>query len=427
MSGYGGGGGASGWGRVSRRLTQEEMQEIVDHAAQTLSGDLPFGALRDRKQLSALATQAVRDAVRTLNAADPNQAEMSQMVTRLVSKIGGMGFLDALMPPMNHEYTDIQLNGDGSVWVRRKGQLYFELLEGVHPTQEEAWRAIEAILAPAGRALTEATPSVDVKIPRDPSIEFGGARVKAIHPVVAVGEWPTLSIRMYEGRPVPPEKILAWNVMPEFVMQGLLAAVRRRLRVMVIGGTATGKTTLLSALCHGIEPEARIVTIEDPQELWLPHPNITTLEARPAPPGSTVPPYTIEDGVADAMRLSPTHLIVGEVRRGDAALSLFNAMMSDHAGLTTFHAESPENAAFRLAVLMAATEKRVQYSAGKGLFALAIDLVVQVGFDPVTEKRRCMGVWEVEPELKHGEVRFRELWTPGKEEMLSPQRKRGVG
>ncbi len=424
---YGSGSGSSGWGQVSRRLSQEEMDAVLEHAAQALSNNLPFGALRDRQQLTSLATQAIREGVRALGAPNPNQAEMNQMVTRLVSKIGGMGFLDALMPPVSYDFTDIQLNGDGSVWVRRKGQLYFELLEDVRPTQEEAWRAVEAILAPAGRALTEATPSVDVKIPRDPTIEFGGARVKAIHPVVAVGEWPTLSIRMYEGRPVPPEKILAWNVMPDFVMEGLLAAVRRRLRVMVIGGTATGKTTLLSALCHGIEPQARIVTIEDPQELWLPHPNITTLEARPAPPGSTVPPYTIEDGVADAMRLSPTHLIVGEVRKGEAALSLFNAMMSDHAGLTTFHAESPENAAFRLAVLMAATEKRVQYAAGKGLFALAIDLIVQVGFNPQTEKRQCMGVWEVDPELKHGEVRFRELWTPGKDEMLPPQRKRGAG
>ncbi len=418
---------SGGWGGVSRKLSPEQMQAIVEQAAQTLSSTLPFGALRDRQKLTGLANQVIRDTVRALNGPNPTQAQLNQMVTMLVSKMGGMGFLDALMPPVSHDFTDIQLNGDGVVWVRRKGELYFDLLEGVHPTQEEAWRAIEAILAPAGRALTEATPSVDVKIPRDPTIEFGGARVKAIHPIVAVGEWPTLSIRMYEGRPVPPEKILEWGVMPEFVMAGLLQAVRRRLRVMVIGGTATGKTTLLSALCHGIEQQARIVTIEDPQELWLPHPNITTLEARPAPPGSAVPPYTIEDGVADAMRLSPTHLIVGEVRKGEAALSLFNAMMSDHAGLTTFHAESPENAAFRLAVLMAATEKRVQYTAGKGMFALAIDLVVQVGFHPMTEKRACMGVWEVEPELRHGEVKFRELWTPGKEEMLQPQRKRGAG
>jgi len=419
-------GNASGWGGVSRKLTPEQMQEIVKQAAQTLSHDLPFGALRDRQRLTSLANDAIRNSVKALGAPAPNQAQLSQMVTQLVSKIGGMGFLDALMPPVSHEFTDIQLNGDGAVWVRRKGELYFDKLT-TQPTQEEAWRAIEAILAPAGRALTEATPSVDVKIPRDPAIEFGGARVKAIHPVVAVGEWPTLSLRLYEGTPVPPEKILNWNVMPDFVMDGLLNAVRKRLRVMVIGGTATGKTTLLSALCHGIEPQARIVTIEDPQELWLPHPNITTLEARPAPPGSTVPPYTIEDGVADAMRLSPTHLIVGEVRKGEAALSLFNAMMSDHAGLTTFHAESPENAAFRLAVLMAATEKRVQYTAGKGLFALAIDLIVQVGFDPQTEKRACMGVWEVSPTLKHGEVTFRELWTPGKDEMLIPERKRGAG
>ena len=121
---------------------------------------------------------------------------------------------------------------------------------------------------------------------------------------------------------------------------------------MVIGGTATGKTTLLSALCHGIPSAARIVKIEDPEEIWVPHPNVTTLEARPAPPGSNVPSYTVADGVDDAMRLAPTYVIVGEVRRGDAALALFRAMMSDHAGLTTFHADGPEHAAYRIGVIM---------------------------------------------------------------------------
>ena len=92
--------------------------------------------------------------------------------------------------------------------------------------------------------------------------------------------------------------------------------------------------------------------IEDPEEIWLPHPNVTTLEARSAPPGSNVPSYTVADGVDDALRLAPAYVILGEVRRGDAALALFRAMMSDHAGLTTLHADGPEHAAYRIGVIM---------------------------------------------------------------------------
>ncbi len=47
------------------------------------------------------------------------------------------------------------------------------------------------------------------------------------------------------------------------------------------------------------------------------------------------------DGVNDAMRLAPDRLIVGEVRTGHAALALFRAQMSDHPGLSTFHAKAP--------------------------------------------------------------------------------------
>jgi hypothetical protein len=69
-----------------------------------------------------------------------------------------------------------------------------------------------------------------------------------------------------------------------------------------------------------------------------------------APPGSTVPPYRVQDGVDDAMRMAPDWLIVGEVRTGQAALSLFRAQMSDHPGLCTFHAEGAEAAVHRMSV-----------------------------------------------------------------------------
>jgi pilus assembly protein CpaF len=408
------------WSNFPTTLTTEQIATLVDESARSLGG-LSLATLRDRQALAQAAEQAVRSSARTLGLPLPPAHQLQAVQAQVLAKVGGLGFLDALLPPASFAYTDLLLNGDGSVWGRRKGAMRFEQLD-LHPSIAECWRAVEALLSPQGRACSEATPSVDAKLPRDKAVGFGGARVKVLHPRITSGDgYPSLALRLYEPQPVPPEQIVGWGVLPQPVMDGLLSAVSKRLRVMVIGGTATGKTTLLAALCHGIEETARIVKVEDPEEIWLPHPNVTTLEARPAPPGSDVAAYTVADGVDDALRLAPSHLIVGEVRTGNAALSLLRALMSDHAGLTTFHADGPQEALFRLSVILYA-DAQVRFEAAKALCAQAIDLLVHVGWQE--EKRACLGVWEVAGMVGNN-VEFRALWEPGDEGMREPERKRG--
>jgi len=409
------------WSSVQATATAEQLANIAELAARELAG-LPLTVLRNRRELNARADQAIRNILRSYPASiNVTPTQMQSLVNQVVARVGGLGFLDALLPPTCNEFTDLLVNADGRVWGRRKSAMHFEQLD-LHPSKEEVWRAVEALLAPEGRACSESTPSVDVKIPRNRELGFGGARVKALHPVVAPGDgYPSLAIRLFEPEPVLPAQIVKWGVFPAAVLAGLTEAVGHRLRVIVIGGTATGKTTLLSALCHGIPHEARIVKIEDPEEIWVPHPNVTTLEARWAPPGSNVPSYTVADGVDDALRLAPAYIIVGEVRRGDAALALFRAMMSDHAGLTTFHADGPEHAAYRIGIIMY-SDANVRAEAARGMFAEAVDLVVQIGWR--NDRRTGLGVWEVAG-LSGGEVKFRPLWQPGDERLGQITRRRG--
>lgn len=433
------------WHAVQATASAEQLAGVVDQAARALAGQ-PLAVLRDRRELGGRAEAAVRDALRGSPAVAVSGTQLQSLVREVLAKVGGLGFLDALLPPNSLEFTDLALNADGRVWGRRKrGAGQFEDL-GLQPTRPEAWRAVEALLAPEGRACSESTPSVDVKLPRDRALGFGGARIKAIHACIAPGDgYPTLAVRLFEPEPVPPAQIAGWGVFTaptpggtpavgglvglasadthvgDPVIDALLDAVASRLRVIILGGTATGKTTLLAALCHGIPASARIVKVEDPEEIWLPHPNVCTLEARPAPPGSNVPPYTVADGVDDAMRLAPAYLILGEVRRGDAALSLFRALMSDHAGLTTFHAEGPEEAVRRMGVIMWA-DAGVRIDGAKELFAQALDVVVQIGWRG--GRRQALGVWEVAG-LGGGDVKFRCLWQPGDAALLPITRRRG--
>ena len=62
--------------------------------------------------------------------------------------------------------------------------------------------------------------------------------------------------------------------------------------------------------------------IEDPEEIWVDHPTEQTVEARLQAVGTDVRPYTLADGVDDAMQMSPENLMIGEVRNGVAAMSL---------------------------------------------------------------------------------------------------------
>ncbi len=406
------------WLELMAQITPEQEARLVELAAGELK-NLPLAVLRDRKGLQGRAQAAVAAAASRLGVG-LNPQHTAALVQAVVARVGGLGVLDELLPPNRNDLSEIALNPDGTIWILRKGERFFEKYHR-QPGLDEVWRSVEALLAPIGRAISEAQPSVDAKLPRMEGM--GGARVKIVHPVLAPGlGYPAVNIRLFEPRPVPPEQIVAWDMCPEAVMAALLGAVAGGMRVLVIGGTATGKTTFLAALAHGIPKEARIVKIEDPEEIWLPHPNVVTLEARPKVVGSDVPGYGLSDGVDDAMRMAPNWLIVGEVRTGTAALSLFRAQMSDHPGLSTLHAEGPEAAIHRLGVLMWA-DAQVRIEAAKEMFAMAVDLVVQVGWKD--GRRQVLGVWEVNPELKAGNVTFRRLYQVGEAQMAEISRRRG--
>lgn len=410
----------SSWAGMALGISEAEQDQIVAEAVDALQRQgLPLNLLRDTAQLAAKAQPVVVSAV-TRRGQVVSPALQSALIQRVVAQVGGLGFLNGLIPARNFDpgYSEIALTPDGGVWVLRKGAQDFEQLT-LRPSAAEVWRAVESLLAPLGRSVSEATPSVDAKLPR--SEGMGGARVKILHPLLTPGQgYPSINVRLFEARPVRPEQLVEWRVAPPAVIQTLVETVSRQARLLVIGGTGTGKTTFLSALASGIPKQARVVKIEDPEEIWLDHPHVVTIEARPALPGSTVPAYTLKNGVDDAMRMSPRWLILGEVRTGDAAMSLFRAQMSDHPGLSTFHAESPEHAVSRMGVIMEADVK-VDPNTLKAIFVEAIDLVVQVGW--LDGRRQMLGAWEVEHRMQDNQVRFRQLYRPGEVAMQPMERR----
>ena len=118
---------------------------------------------------------------------------------------------------------------------------------------------------------------------------------------------------------------------------------------MVTGGVASGKTTILNCLSMFIKPEMKIVSVEDTQEINLPHENWIPSVVRSGFKGDERQSGTITlfDLLRAAVRQRPDYIIVGEVR-GEEAYTLFQAMATGHLGMCTIHAESAEAVINRL-------------------------------------------------------------------------------
>lgn len=159
----------------------------------------------------------------------------------------------------------------------------------------------------------------------------------------------------------------------------LREAVRRRVSMMISGGTGSGKTTFLNALMREIPVQERLITIEDTPELTLPHDNHVRLIATRG--NQNVARIDARQLVEASLRMRPDRLLLGEVR-GSEALDFLQAINTGHPGsLSTIHANSPSAAYTRLALLV------MQGGGGAGLskpeitdmLRMSLPLVIQLG------------------------------------------------
>jgi flagellar protein FlaI len=118
--------------------------------------------------------------------------------------------------------------------------------------------------------------------------------------------------------------------------------------MLVAGGTASGKTTALNALGSFICPGQKIVSIEDTQELNLPHENWIPAVSRQNFTEGQIGEINQYDLLRAALRQRPDIIIVGETR-GREAYTLFQAMATGHGGFSSIHADTVDATLTRLA------------------------------------------------------------------------------
>jgi type IV secretion system protein VirB11 len=156
----------------------------------------------------------------------------------------------------------------------------------------------------------------------------------------------------------------------------LETAVRERRNIVVCGGTATGKTTVVNALIKEIPRDERLVLIEDAAELFLEHPNAVGMIAVKGELGEAR--VTVDDLLQASLRMRPDRIIIGELR-GKEALTFVRAANSGHPGsLTTVHADSPAGALRQMAMMMVQSGVQLSRSECEGYVRDVVDVWVQL-------------------------------------------------
>ncbi len=378
-------------------LTPEQKEEIVRKVLARVTSSFDPRVLLSPSEEEA---EQIRESIRHHTAEVLRQIEggveysiEQDLARRVQDLILGYGFLENLLPPRRTDLSEIAINDDGTVWVMKKGSIEWERVD-VAASPEEIEVIVGKILGPLARRVSEAEPHVHAFIPPSPRMP-AGARVQVVTKPLAFRGSTMINIRLFEPTPVKPEKLLEWGAVNEEVLGDLKEGIRTHYRVMVAGGTATGKTTTMCGLGDFIPKDERLGIVEDVPEVWIEHPNQFRLVARP-PNVEGKYGVSIADLVTVCLRLSPRWITVGEIRLPGAAKALLRAQMSDHAGMSTIHADSPEALLSTLMLLLSMDPEfgNAPVWALQEMIGRAVDVVVQVGFDQ-WGKRRVMRVTQV--------------------------------
>jgi pilus assembly protein CpaF len=188
-----------------------------------------------------------------------------------------------------------------------------------------------------GKRLDRITPRVEARLP-------DGSRLTAAIPPISSNGHPICTIRRFRLGAGTLAELVELDFVSDEAAAFLSACVRAGKNIIVAGRVSSGKTTLLNALGRAIAGSERIVVCESSAELQLPAilPNCIGYEARPASPDGLAA-VTLEDLVADALRMNPDRILVGECR-GPETMAMLWAFATGHAGMTSVHGESAEHA-----------------------------------------------------------------------------------
>ncbi|MFC4463960.1 CpaF family protein [Streptomyces xiangluensis] len=408
-------------GPPAERLRIHLRQQLSTRMAQQIRDDEAAGRppMTDADRL-ALAGKILTDAAeehahKLLTGGQEVVApDVEQMViTTVLNEVFGLAGLEPLLKDPQIE--NINVTGD-RVFVRYADGRR-ERLPPVVASDTELVQLIRDLAARSGleeRRFDRGSPGVSFQLP-------GGERAFA---VMAVTARPSLSIRRHRFQRATLAQLRENGTLDSGLESLLAAMVRARKNVLITGGTAIGKTTMLRALAAEIPPWERLVTVEDVAELALEvdeqaHPDVVAMQAREANiEGQGA--VSQAELVRWALRMSPDRVIVGEVR-GPEVIPMCNAMSQGNDGsMGTLHASTSRGAFTKLAAYAVQGPERLPLEATNLLVASALDFVVHLDRPRGDDGKRVVSSIREIVDADDKQIVSNEVFRPGPDLRATP-------
>ncbi len=252
------------------------------------------------------------------------------LVSLIVQETLGLDKIEYLLNDEGLEEI-VVLSAKESVWVYHKK--YGWMKTNLMISSEGQIQNIANIIArKVGRQITTLTPLLDAHL-------LTGDRANVVlYPISTKGH--TITIRKFARDPWTITDFIKVGTCSSEIFALIWLAIQYEMNVLISGGTGSGKTSFLNVCTPFIPPTNRIVSIEDTRELQLPKYlywcPLTTRLANAEGKGEV----SMLDLLVNSLRMRPDRIILGEMRKGDQAEVLFEAMHTGHSVYSTVHANS---------------------------------------------------------------------------------------
>ncbi len=359
--------------------------KFIVREAKKILGNL-FGEVEQKVTPSE---EELLEIIRSVERAEGEELSARERNSALLALRASLDHYDILSPLIeNPEVNDIIVRSyrDVSIQIGRKNvqtDIRF-------PDRETYYAFIEGLLKRAGKSCTLATPLVDTSV--DPHI-----RASVTHESLSPGDaGPMLTLRISRFHSIAIEGLEALEFASSEIFDYLKEIVRLGCGAILIGGeVGTGKTTLVRALASAIDESEAILVIEDTNEINLQRKFVRTLLTREGNlegAGRITPAQAIRAG----MRMAMNRIILGEIRDGEAAEAFVDVCSSGHPGMSTVHAKTGRDAIARMELFLSRAQGKVGIETIRKQISNAISVVVYLGLDSITKRRRVVSVHEVE-------------------------------
>ena len=316
---------------------EKQLKEIKDILVEEIDVNLKEIGTRDKAEEYLKAK--IREIIKDYRLKIAEEA-VDKLMYYIIRDFLGYGKIDPLMKdPLIEDISADGVNIPIYVWHRDYESLPTNIL---FKNSEELNSFIVRLAYLARKNISLAIPILDASLP-------DGSRIQMTYGNEITRRGSTFTIRRFRVDPLTISDLISLGTISSEMAAYFWYAIENRASILVSGGVASGKTTILNCFSMFIKPGLKLVSVEDTAELNLPHENWIPSVARTGfgDAGNRAGAITMFDLLKAAVRQRPDYLLVGEVR-GEEAYTLFQAMATGHLGMGTIHGESASSVIHRL-------------------------------------------------------------------------------